>query len=215
MSAKFFSWAFKQDCPSPAAKLVLLKLADHSDVRGYSWPSVGRITRETGLSERTVRKCLRLLEQVSLIQIERRVQGKRQTTNGYYLAIGSVDKPAPPPNTEQPHLQGSAAAGAGSSGTSCTPNITPTEPPENLPLAHQDGSDAPPLKALIIALRSKLGGASFDAWFEEAEFHEGPPVEITVPRRFKANWIRGHFSGVIESVFGEALILAADERRKK
>lgn len=49
------AWDLKLD---PAAKLVLLSLADQSNDDGACWPSMATLTRRTGLSERTVQRHL-------------------------------------------------------------------------------------------------------------------------------------------------------------
>ena len=58
---------------SPSDKLVLLSLADHAkNGNGQCWPSVARIVRRTGLSDRQVQRSTSSLASVGLISIIRR-----------------------------------------------------------------------------------------------------------------------------------------------
>lgn len=57
---------------SPAQKIVLLALADHSNDEGKSvYPGVKRLTYKTSLSERAVRRALANLRKLGLIKIEK------------------------------------------------------------------------------------------------------------------------------------------------
>lgn len=211
MAGKIVGWAFQQPC-SPTAKLVLVKLADSSNKSGYCWPSISRIVEHTGLAERTVRKNLRLLEQTGLVLIERRKRGNRPTSNGYQLALEPVDNYVSTSEAAPLLMQTLPAGDAPPTGMACPSIRTVIEPPLNLAQQISQVGDARALEARIATLRDKLGKAVFDAWFGGAEFHDGPPVRIIVPRQFQANWIRGHFSGAIERLLGSAVqILAADE----
>lgn len=211
MAGKIVGWAFQQPC-SPTAKLVLVKLADSSNKFGYCWPSISRIVEHTGLAERTVRKNLRLLEQIGLVLIERRRRGNRPTSNGYQLVLEPVDNYVSTSETAHSPMQALPAGDAPPTGMACPSIRTVIEPPLNLTAETPRAGDARALEARIASLGDKLGKTVFDAWFGGAEFHDGSPVRIVVPRQFQANWIRRHFSGAIERLFGsDVQILAADE----
>lgn len=52
MSFEGQTWAWKQECPTPNSRLVLLYLAMRADDEtGYCYPGQKTIARETGLSE--------------------------------------------------------------------------------------------------------------------------------------------------------------------
>lgn len=111
MAGKIVGWAFAQTCFNPTSKLILVKLADAaSTTQAYTWLSVSRISRETELAERTIRKHLGLLQQLGLIRIDRRMHGHRQTSNGYRLAFD--DTPAQGSSKRVPQIQGIAASQA-------------------------------------------------------------------------------------------------------
>lgn len=61
--------------------------------RDLCWPSIGRISRETGLSEQTVRKHLKSLEDSGWLAIERSEGGHSGTTNRYQAVIPSEIAP--------------------------------------------------------------------------------------------------------------------------
>jgi DNA-binding transcriptional ArsR family regulator len=86
MSIAAMSWAFTQKLP-PAAKLVLLALADHSDDQGKCWPGVTGVSDKTGLSRRSVQRHIRDLESCGLIRTNaRRDPSGRQVSSLYFLA---------------------------------------------------------------------------------------------------------------------------------
>ena len=81
-------WAWKQKTPSPVTKLLLVALADNADEDGVCWPGVKHLMIKTGLSERTVRRSLRLLEAERLMITESRMdQHGRPRSNSYVLAM--------------------------------------------------------------------------------------------------------------------------------
>ncbi len=63
MSAAARDWAWSRAVP-PAHKLVLLALAEHADPVGQCWPSIARLTADTGLARSTVVTALNALEEV-------------------------------------------------------------------------------------------------------------------------------------------------------
>lgn len=71
MSVHAISWALKQTAvESPVARHVLLVLANYAGEDGCNaFPSIARLSEETGLSERAVRNNLRELERVGVIRL--------------------------------------------------------------------------------------------------------------------------------------------------
>lgn len=68
MSHAATHWAMQTDAPTPAAKLVLLILADaHNGHTGECFPSLARIIKATGYSESSVKYAVRDLEQAGLL----------------------------------------------------------------------------------------------------------------------------------------------------
>lgn len=72
---------------TPEARLVLLILSAHSDDRTHPYPSVARIARMLGRSERTVLRLLSELEGRELIRRLHRYRNGEQTSSAYQLCF--------------------------------------------------------------------------------------------------------------------------------
>jgi DNA-binding transcriptional ArsR family regulator len=70
-----------------ARKLTLIALADRAGDDGVCWPSVAKIAHDTELSESTVRRALRELCELGLIEVQRRRVDGASMTNAYRLLI--------------------------------------------------------------------------------------------------------------------------------
>lgn len=70
---------------TPTQKLVLIALAWHSDDGGSCWPSQARLARLSGLSERSIRRAARALEQQNLIRRHRRTTDAGALTSHLYV----------------------------------------------------------------------------------------------------------------------------------
>lgn len=145
MSFSLTSWAWKQTCPSSAAKLVLLCLADHSNADGSNArpPAIKTICKETQLAEHTVRNALSKLQEVRFIErIERFAATGRCQTTEYRLIIRETtlaDLPgvADLPETRPPqNCQGVAGKTAGGSLAELpgNPILEPTKVPKDTSL---------------------------------------------------------------------------------
>lgn len=87
MSVEALVWAFNQPIPT-SERFVLVALGDHADQDASCWPSRTRISARTGLSEATVKRALRSLQERGLIRVESRVrENGSSTSNRYYLQI--------------------------------------------------------------------------------------------------------------------------------
>jgi hypothetical protein len=58
MSNPILNLAWTAPCRTPAAKLVLVRLADMADASGVCWPSIERIAKECAISERSVPRAI-------------------------------------------------------------------------------------------------------------------------------------------------------------
>lgn len=62
MSIEVMSWVWKHSKSSGTSKFVLLAIADNAwDDGTNAWPSITTISRKTGLSSRTVQRCIQTL----------------------------------------------------------------------------------------------------------------------------------------------------------
>lgn len=87
MSVNLMAWAFRQDV-DPAAKLVLLALADHANGQnGLCIPGQKLLAEQCSMSVRTVQRHLQTLEGRGLIRRQARMRGsgRGRTSDAYYL----------------------------------------------------------------------------------------------------------------------------------
>lgn len=69
----------------PSVKAVLMSLADQANDEGVCWPGVGSLAVRTCLSERTVQRSVRTLEELKLLSYE--MGAARKGTNRYTLNV--------------------------------------------------------------------------------------------------------------------------------
>ena len=71
MSLDATRWAWQARGIRPAQKLILLSLADRSDEHHTCYPSIARLSSDTGLDRKTILKALSEMESAGLISINR------------------------------------------------------------------------------------------------------------------------------------------------
>jgi hypothetical protein len=103
MSVQAIAWALSVKAGSPAAKAVLLALANYANEHGTCWPSQRRLAEDTEQSVDSVRRYLKLLERRELIVRTKRFrENKSRRADLVALAMAT---PAPPSNLPGPPLQ--------------------------------------------------------------------------------------------------------------
>lgn len=105
-------WAWNQPL-APTQKLVLVALAWHSDDGGTCWPSQARLARLSGLSERSVRRAAKDLEQRGLVRRLRRTTDAGAVTSHLYvlqLGLHPPDTVSGPSGQTRPRRPASVAA---------------------------------------------------------------------------------------------------------
>jgi hypothetical protein len=96
MSWQATAWAIKQTTGSPAAKLLLLTLANYADADGCCWPSQEVLAEDTEQSVDTVQRQLKKLVEARLIRKVPRSQGPgRWASRTYFLDMGVAKKTKP------------------------------------------------------------------------------------------------------------------------
>jgi len=92
MSHEAVAWALDQVRVKPAAKLVLVCLAERANRTGSSChPGLTELARRTGMSRARVVEAIRTLEKIGAIQVHRcAVTAKRRGVNRYELAVGAT-----------------------------------------------------------------------------------------------------------------------------
>jgi DNA-binding transcriptional MocR family regulator len=87
LSFKALAWAFDQDVRNPE-KSVLIALAyrDNHDEPHGCWPSIPRIAKDCGISQRTVQRSLYSLESLGLIHR----RGRSHKSTFYFMPLAWV-----------------------------------------------------------------------------------------------------------------------------
>lgn len=84
MSLRLLTLAWKTDCKSPTAKLVLVALADYANDSGLCWPSNESLRSKCNLSATGIRTGIHLLESMNLMTVDRS-RGRR--SNRFHLIL--------------------------------------------------------------------------------------------------------------------------------
>lgn len=85
MSLQALSWAFAQQSLKSPQKFVLVTLANYADENGSCFPGQARISLDTGMSVRSVKRCLKSLEELGYIWVENRQRANGSRTSNRYL----------------------------------------------------------------------------------------------------------------------------------
>lgn len=97
MSVECMSRVFKKSASTGNDRFVLLAIADNAWEDGTnSWPSVALIAWKTGLSERTVRRCLDNLEKLG--ELRRDYRTGTSTMYSVLISDKKPDRPRPEPS---------------------------------------------------------------------------------------------------------------------
>lgn len=93
MCVRLLRWAWKQVCPTPLAKFLLVRLADYANDVGECWPSYNRLAKDCGIDPRSAKRVIQGLEKTGLVRIAR--HGTR--VNRYLLASDAMSPAASDP----------------------------------------------------------------------------------------------------------------------
>lgn len=102
---------------TPGSLRVLLSLFSHASAKGQCFPSVARIAKEAFMTERSVQRSLRELEELGIIQ----TQQNSGRVSHYQLAQVSPQPPTPTSGVDPRQA--------------CHPGATPTSPPPPTPVS--------------------------------------------------------------------------------
>lgn len=130
MSLDATRWAWQQDL-RPTQKLVLLSLSDRADERHCCYPSFDRLSSDTGLDVKTVRKVIRELRSLGLL-----VASEKPGRGYRYRLAGVSDRHKTPTESGTPTKTGTGTKSGRTtptkSGTPPLPKVVP-ESTNNLP----------------------------------------------------------------------------------
>jgi DNA-binding transcriptional ArsR family regulator len=79
MAFEWMAWASKQNIDHSPTKFVLIALANYADHKGVCFPSAKTIQKFTSLSEKTIYRAFKKLEEMGLVEMKRR----RRDDGGY------------------------------------------------------------------------------------------------------------------------------------
>lgn len=95
MSIQALSWSIKQTCDTPTTKCVLILLANYCDENNSCYPSEKHLGKLVGVSDRTIRRSLKFLQENNFLKIQHRTG----TSNRYYLSVDTDVLPVRTPTT--------------------------------------------------------------------------------------------------------------------
>jgi hypothetical protein len=143
MSLQAITWAWKQNCPTSSAKLVLLKLADYANEDAHDWASLDHIAECCQVNRATAIRSLSSLRAAGLIHPIATYRDGRRTCNTYRLAMASPEgSQNATPAVAPCDSRGSHHATPG--GRTMRPNpevVSGSSIPEDTPLPPEGGSD--------------------------------------------------------------------------
>ncbi len=102
MSIRVMSEVWDDEELSPTEKFILISLADHADDQGYCYPSVARLVKRTGFSERTVQTAVKRLCEVGKLRIDQNAGPKGCNLFTVYPARVTQTAAARPPQELHP-----------------------------------------------------------------------------------------------------------------
>lgn len=91
MSVQVMAEIWKYSKAGGSALLVLLAIGDHTNGTGIAWPGIKHLAEKTKLSERQVRRVLRILEQTGELEIIRDRRYHRYRINLNHDILSTVD----------------------------------------------------------------------------------------------------------------------------
>ena len=96
MSIQLIQLALAVEDLTPAAKAVLMVLANHANDKHEAWPSTSRICRQTGFADRTVHRAVNALEAAGYISRERRFRDDGSQTSNIFRLNMTPEAMSPP-----------------------------------------------------------------------------------------------------------------------
>jgi DNA-binding MarR family transcriptional regulator len=69
--------------------LVLVAIASYADADGRAWPTIESLARRARVTERTVNRAIKTLQEIGELEVESRASGRR--SNSYVVAVATRD----------------------------------------------------------------------------------------------------------------------------
>ena len=211
MSIRLMSAAWDLDLPQ-TEKMVLLALCDHANDDGFCWPSMGRLARRCGVSDRTIRNAMNRLEDQKIVKRH----GVAGRANHFQIDPGKICTPeadSAPPRKEVPDTPERRSA---------KPSITVNEPSNETARVPKPDEVSDGVWRDFKDHRRKHGGitptviAGFRREAERAGYslEEAMAESITQGwRGFKADWVKKHGNGPANDEIQNPYARAATRRQ--
>mgnify|MGYP005816039231 CR=1 FL=1 len=218
---------FPKRTPDPSAltpqeKTVLLHLADHADTLGECFPSVGFLSRKTGLAESSVRKYLRRLQDRELIHgTEQTTTAGRTTSTLYRLALPDLEGPvrllsmdvdrthretAPPPTEARGGTHRETVGDPpGGGGSSITYQVNLSGEPISGSAGEKIGDLLEWWESVLEELKRVAPRPMFDSWLREltAQRIKGNVIEISPPNAYVGEMVSNRCTAIIEKAIAK------------
>ena len=213
------------DALTAPEKTVLLHLADHADNVGECYPSVGFLSKKTGIAESSVRKYLRSLESRGLISTtERTATNGRRSSSLYHLALPDlqgpvrlVDMDIEPTHREPvgtPPLPTEARGGThretvgdppGGGGSSITYQVNLSGEPISGNTGEKIGDLLEWWESVLEELKRVAPRPMFDSWLRElrAQRIKGNVIEIWPPNAYVGEMVSNRCTAIIEKAIAK------------
>lgn len=175
MSVRIMAQVFDLPDMGPTKRIIMLALADHADDAGRCYPSVDRLAKRTGLSERAVRTNLRQLESEGYLGTQ--IGVGPQGCNVYIVrTTPAADAPRQemPPGRSRPR------------GGHMTPHTPAADAPEPSRTTKEPSEykDAREIEAVLSRCASPASVASFVKYRRK---QKGKALSLTAAKRLAAN----------------------------
>jgi len=93
MSVKIMSAIFESETLGPTERLIMLALADHADDSGRCYPSMQRLCKRTGLSDRAIQKNIKDLTEAGYLTV---IPQAGQGGANVYIVTATPERRSPP-----------------------------------------------------------------------------------------------------------------------
>lgn len=169
------SAVFESTTLAPTERLIMLALADHADDEGRCYPSIQRLCRRTGLSERAVQTNIKKLGDQGYVRIIR--GGGKGHSNLYFVSANpasNAPKETPNPAADAPRRK-------------CTPAADAPQTPQQMRL--NPAADAPEPSGTIRGTVNSVVARASDQTQDDLHLDEKPKVKPKRAVALPEGWV--------------------------
>ena len=192
MSIRIMSAVFESETLGPTERLIMLSLADHADDEGRCYPSIDRLSRRTGLSERAVQTNIAKLRDQGYIKVV--LGGGKGRSNLYFISANpaaNAGYDAPKPRTICTPQEMHPAADAPQTPQQVRPNPAADAPePSRTIIEPSEYNNAREVAGILCQWASQDAVRSFIAYRRK---QKGKALSVTAAKRL-ANQLKEIFN---------------------